>query len=72
MKKINKQLIILLAAAVIVGSGLPNTPNPNKLNNPGENPISASDSEEKKDYEPDNNDGVNKPNCDDEEYPFSQ
>ncbi len=72
MKKIKNQLIILLAAAVIVGSGLPNTTNPNNLNNPGENPIGAPDSGGKGDNKPDNNGDENKPNCDDESKPFSE
>lgn len=72
MKKIRNQLIILLAAAVIVGIGLPNNPNPNNPNDPGDNPIGVSDSDEKKgDSKPDNNDEVNKPNCDEEPDPFS-
>ncbi len=73
MKKIRNQLIILLTSAVIVGIGLPNNPNPNNPNYHGDNPISVSDSEEKKgDSKPYNNDEVNKPNCDEEERPFSK
>jgi len=68
MKKIKNQLLILLAAAIVAGSGLPY--NPNNLDNTGENPIGTSDSAEKEDNSQDN-DGerseANKQDCDKEE-----
>lgn len=71
MKKNKKQLIILLAASVIIGSGLPNNLNLNNPNDSGDNHIGASDSGEKEDNELDNSGGESKPNCDEEEKPFS-
>jgi len=75
MKKIKSQLLILLAAAIVAVGELPYNPNLNNLNNPGENPISTSDSAEKEDNSQDN-DGKNteayKQDCDKEEDKLSK
>lgn len=75
MEKIKKQLIILLAVSVIIGGGLPNNQNPNNYNDPADNPIGVSDSEEKEDKKPDNdgdNTEADKQDCDKEDKPFSK